>query len=267
MKRFVLVVLTMIVAAGCSSAVITKSFKVRTDPPDAAITVLSGPELNALKFKSPATIIAEEPTDPALAARAVLEVSKDAYITRTIALRDIKDGQTLNIKLEKINQVRYRLSYRLVSPAQSDTLQFRDSNLSVSFAITDQAFQMRFENLTTAAVKILWDRAQYTDARDQPYKLMHSGIRFQDRNNPIPDQVVQPRAILQEALFPIRNVVVTGGRPPYDIKKLLTLDSEAAGDLKGKALTLFIPVEVNRAIIPYSFKIQIFDAVREDVAK
>ena len=34
-------------------------------------------------------------------------------------------------------------------------------------------------------------------------------------------------------------------------------------EVKGKTVILFVPVEINRQIIPYNFKIEITDAVKE----
>jgi hypothetical protein len=267
MKRSAAVLVALLVLTSACAGTMSKNFKVYTEPADAVVTVISGPDLRSVRYRSPAVVKAEVPNEPALAAKAVLEISRDSYITRIIALRDIENGQTLNIKLERSRQPRFRLVCRLVSPAQSETLQFRDKNLSVVFSVTDQAFQMQFENLTSAPVKILWAQAQYLDAREQPQALMHSGIRFQDRNNPIPDQIVQPKAVMQVAVFPIRNVVVTGGKPPYEIKRLIPIESDAAEGLKGKTLTVFLPIGINRAIIPYAFKMQIVDVVQEEVNK
>src|SRR5574337_1094389 len=118
MKRYIMAVtaVTAIFATACSS-VTTKHFNVVADPPDAVIRVLSGVELRELKFHSPAAVTAAMPNDPALSARAVLEVSKENYKPKTVALRYINEGDTLNIKLEKIRDiVRYRLSFRLIRP-------------------------------------------------------------------------------------------------------------------------------------------------------
>jgi hypothetical protein len=125
----------------------------------------------------------------------------------------------------------------------------------------DRSFQLRFENLTARNVKILWERSEYTDTNGQSHRLMHSGIRFQDRNNPIPDQIVQPRSSVQEAVIPISKVYFVQEKKIYSVRPLFELNT-AAG-LKGKAINLFIPVEVDRAIIPYNFKIQIIDSVKE----
>jgi len=265
MKKFILLAMAAVLAAlGCSS-VVAKNFKVFADPPDATIRVVSGIDLQELKYRSPAAIQAETPKDPALAAKAVLEVSKDNYQPKIIALRDIKEGETLNIKLERILKelVRYKLSFRLVSPVVSPELQFRDKNISVTFTVGEQGIQMHLENISTYDMKILWDRAEYTGVNRQPQRLMHSGVRFQDRNNPITDQFVLSRGSVQEAVFPISNVYMLPQRKGYDIRPLFPLVGDDAAGLKGKTVILFVPVEINRQIIPYNFKIEIMDAVKE----
>jgi hypothetical protein len=266
MKRYFVAVLVAIIASGCTSTV-TKSFKVFADPPDADIRVLSGPELKELKFHSPAAITAVVPEDPVLAPKAVLEVSKDNYKPFVMALRDIKDGQTLNVKLEKIVQsgIRYRPTCRLVSPAVSDTLEFRDATIAISFAVENQSFRIRLKNLRDRDVKILWEQAQFTDVNRQTSGLMHSGISFRDRKNPIPDQVVPARAEVQEEVIPINKVFFSQQKKAYEIQPIFPTDATAAAQLKGRTVNLFIPVEVDRTIIPYNFKIEIIDFVKEDV--
>jgi hypothetical protein len=267
MKKYILVAIAAALASSGCSGMVAKNFKVFADPPDSTIRVVSGVELKERLYRSPATVTAEVPKDPALAAKAVLEVSKDNYQQKTMSLRDINDGDTLNIKLEKILRdiVRYKLSFRLVSPLVSKELRFHDKNLSVSFVVGEQGFEMHFENLSPHDVKILWDRAEYTDVSRQTQRLMHSGIRFPDRNNPIPDQYVLSLSSVQETVIPISNVYTLPKRKGYDIHPLFTLESDVAAGLKGKAVILFIPVEINRQIIPYNFKIEITDSVKESI--
>ena len=265
MKKYILVVIAAaLVASGCSG-VVAKNFKVFADPPDSTIRVVSGTDLKVLKYRSPAAITAEVPKDPALAAKAVLEVSKDNYQPKIIVLRDINEGEILNVKLERNLKdiVRYKLSFRFISPVVSQELQFRDKNISVAFTVGEQGFQMHFENLSPHDMKILWDRAEYTGVNRQPQRLMHSGVRFQDRHNPIPDQIVLSRGSVQEAVFPIGNVYMLPQRKGYDIRPLFPLESDDAAGLKGKSVILFIPVEIDRQIIPYNFKLEIMDAVKE----
>lgn len=267
MHKYVLIaMIAVFVTSGCTSVAV-KNFKVFADPPDSTIRVVSGVELKERLYRSPATITAEVPKGPVLSAKAVLEVNKENYQKKTMLLRDIKDGDTLNIKLEKIMQdiVRYKLSYRLVSPVESRELRFQDKHISVSFAVGEQGIEMHLENLSPYDLKILWERAEYTDVNRKTQRLMHSGVRFPDRNNPIPDQFVLSRSAVQENMFPIKNVFMLPGGKGYDIRPLVPLDSDAVAGLKGKSVNLFIPVEINRQIIPYNFKIEVTDAVKETV--
>lgn len=267
MKKYILVAMVAALAASGCSSVVAKNFKVFADPPDSTIRVVSGVELKEQLYRAPATITAGVPKDPALAAKAVLQVSKDNFQQKTILLRDINEGDALNIKLEKIlhDLVRYNLSYRLVGPVVSQDLRFRDKNISVSFAVGEKGFEMQLENLSPHDVKILWDRAEYTDVSRQTQRLMYSGVRFQDRNNPIPDQFVLSGSSVQESVIPISNVYLLPQRKGYDIHPLFPLESDIAAGLKGKTIILFIPVEVNRQIIPYNFKIEITNSVKETI--
>ena len=81
MKKYSILALALVFASGCSG-VVAKNFKVFADPPDSTIRVVSGIDLKELKYSSPATITAGVPKDPELAAKAVLEVSRENYRTK-----------------------------------------------------------------------------------------------------------------------------------------------------------------------------------------
>jgi hypothetical protein len=259
MKKYCIIGIICLVASGCVSSVVTKSFKVITDPADSTIRIVSGAEQKEQKYSSPAEIKVEVPLEPALAARTILEISKDNYKPWTIALRHINDGDTLKIKLDEI--VHYRLKYRLLRPVQSDEIRLKDGVLSILITMGEQAFQVGLENLSGYPLKILWEQAQYTDIFGKNHRLMHSGVQYQNRNNPIPDQVVESRRSIQEGVIPIDNVYVSPQTKNYEVKPLFP--GEAGSALKGKTFNLFIPMEINRSITPYNFKIEIVDAAKE----
>lgn len=260
MKRYLIVACVLLLTAGCASGT-KKRFTVMTDPSDAVIRVVSGSSLSEDTYRSPAKISVRLPKDSVLLARNIIEVSRDLYKTRKIQLRDIRDDEVLTIKLDKL--VRYALKYRLLGPAQSDVLAFQDTLIAVSFTVSEQSFQMNLRNLARQDLKILWDRADYTDVFNRQHRLMHSGIKYQDRGNLIPAQMVPAGGSVQEAVIPVGSVFYSQETRRYELKPLFTLDSEAASDLKGRVFYLFLPVEVNRQIIPYNFKIQITEAVKQ----
>jgi hypothetical protein len=263
MRRFAVVALAAVLTTGCSG-VVTKSFKVFADPPDSVIRVVSGTDLKEQTYRSPARVTADVPTDPALAAKAVVEVRKDNYSPKIIALADVQPGSTLNVKLEKIvqNFVKYNMKFRLVSPVPSNELRYRDKDISVSLTVGDQSFQMRADNLSDHDFKILWERAEYTDINKQRHRIMPSTVRFQNRNNPLPEQTIPAKGSIEEAVIPISSVFPSQQKKGYELRPLFDLGGEAGASLKGKSFILFIPVEIDRAITPYNFKIEITDAVK-----
>jgi len=267
MKRHLLLALAIIIASGCSGT-IQKNFKVVVDPPDADIKVIAGEDLKEAKYRSPADVSAGLPADPALAAKARLEVSRESYKPRTFSLRNIKDGDTITVKLERIVQslVHYRLKYRLLGPPVSDEIQFRDRMIAVQFTIDERRFQMKLDNLSQNPLKILWDQAEYRDVNNRSSRLMHPGIHFSDRNNPLPAQPLPAGGSLQEAVIPVSLVGFSQEKKTYESQPLFPLDSDAAQGLKGRMFYLFIPIEVDRQIIPYNFKIQITEVVKDAVA-
>jgi hypothetical protein len=264
MKKYYIVICAAFLASGCSG-VVTKNFKVFTDPPDASIRVVSGADKREQKYRSPADVTVDVPKEPALAAKSIVEVRKENYKPRIVPLRDISDGDTLNIKLEKMSPetARYHLTYRLTSPVVSDELKFKDKSITVSFTVGERAFKMHFENHSPFDVKILWDRAEYTDMNGQRHRLMHSGVRYQERNNPIAAQTILSRGVVEQTVIPITNVFMSQQTKGYDVRPLFPLESDAAAGLKGRSIILFIPVEIDRQIFPYNFKIEITDATKQ----
>ena len=260
MKKYLVVASIFLFVSGCPSTT-TKKFKVIADPPDAVIRVVSGAEQKEQKYTSPASITMEVPQEQALAAKAVVEVSKDRYKPVTIAVRHINDGDTIRIKLEEI--IHYRLKYRLIAPVQSDEIKLQDRAISISFSVDDQSFQMSLTNFSTYPLKIRWEQAEYTDIFERRHRLMHSGVSYQERNNFIPDQVILSGNSVQESLTPISNVYVSPQTKNYEIKPLFP--REAGAGLKGKTFNLFIPIEINRSINPYNFNIEIVDVTKEAV--
>jgi hypothetical protein len=291
LKKPLVIILVCFFASGCTRAVQTKNFKVIADPPDAAIRVISNAEKKEQRYHSPAAITVELPQEPALAARVVLEVIKERYKPFTTSLRHINDGDTIKIKLEKndaqqpgyrlpgmpLNKTAYQLKYRLLAPIlpekinhplgyhalapiQSDEIRFQDQAISISFAVNEQSFRMNLTNLSPHPLKIRWYQAEYTDIHARRRRLMHSGIRYQDRNNPIPEQVVSSGCTIQENITPVEHVFVSPRTGGYEINPLFDRSDNVTA-LKGKSFNLFIPIEINRTITPYNFKIMISDVM------
>lgn len=262
MKKALLSCCMLLIFAGCGTGV-SKRFSVTTVPPDANILLyLDDSGRPARTFRSPADISTQVPSDARDAVHARIDVERDAYKPRSVRLGSINDGDRLTIKLEPV--AHYLLKYRMLSPALSETMQYRDRTASITLIPREYHFDMTFTNLSPKPIKILWDRAEYTDYVNRKHRLMHSGIRPQDRNNIIPPQEVAPGQTLQQAIMPPDSLVYSREKRAFISKLLFPVDSESALALKGRKIYLFLPLEYDRAIIPdYNFRIEISDVIRD----
>lgn len=238
-----------------------KQFRVIVDPPDAEIRVVPGGGASETTYRSPAEITVNIPKEAAEAAKSRMEIKRETYKTKIIGL-DMIEEKTHRIKLDKA--ALYRLKYRLVRPVLSDDFTYRDRIVAVTLIPREHDFDLKIENLTEKPLKILWDRAEYTDFMNGQHPLMHAGIKLQNRADIVPPQMIPPNGSVRDSVFPKSSVTYSQLIKEYGTKLLLPVDSDRAPALKGRTLNVFLPVEMDRAIIPdYNFKFEIVDVIKE----
>lgn len=258
MKRLLIIACTLAAVTGC--ATVEKRFTVVTEPPDAEITVIPGGGEPVQTFASPAQVSVRIPEDPVIAARIRMEVKRDTYRTKTISLASIDDGQEVRIRLEK--DVLHLLTFSLLSPQRSDDLTYRDRVLDASFAVRERNFEVTLQNRSAKPLKVLWEQASYTDYTNRPHRIMHGGIKMQDRHNAIPPMMVPLGESVKLEIMPVTLVTYSREKKTYESKPLFPLNSDVAQALKGRTFYLFLPVEMDRQIIPYNFRFQITDVTK-----
>lgn len=258
MKKCLLFFCALVLASGCATTV-RKNFTVVVDPPDAKIKVVASKD-DVQEYQSPASVSVPVPNDRVLQARAMVEITKDSYKPKRIPVRTIQEGETVNVTLERISH--YQLTLRLLSPVKAEEFAFRDKTIALSSTATDQGFNMSLSNVGAVPIKILWNQAELRDLNGRQHRLMHSGIRYQDRNNPAPAQTIAPGGSVQQAVLRTSAVVYSQEWKMYEIQPIFPVEGGNVEALKGKIFYIFIPIEVDRQIIPYSFKVEIVDAVK-----
>ena len=249
--------LALFTAVGCAPAV--KQFTLIVDPPDAKIEVSGQGDPAGMPYRSPARI--SIPADQSVAAQSRIVISHKDYKTTVLQLKNMQGDRNIRIKLLKA--VQYRLKYSLVGPVKSPDLIFRDNIVAVTIVPRDLNFDLKIENLAQKPIAILWDTADYTDVRYRSHKIYPSTIKAEERGGRIPAQTIQAGGSLQVSVTPVDSVSYAGEQG-YVIKPLFDLDNDSALSLKGQTVSLFLPIQIDRAIIPdYNFKIKIEDVIRE----
>lgn len=231
-----------------------KNFELAVDPPDAVIRVISGSALKEESYRSPAAISALLAENPERAKKNVIEISRDGYKPVTISLKSIRSGDVLKIRLEK-TLIR-QLKFRMVAPTASDTLMIKDSDVQLGLTIDDKQIMISIRNKTAWPIRLFWQRAFYTDPAGQQHRIMHPGIRYEERNRSFPYQTVMPFMTVNQPIMPVDMVVKD--REKNTLATLPLFPPEAVGRFKGKTLELLLPIVIEgKGVVPYSFKIKV----------
>ncbi len=256
MRKIVILALALLAASGC---VASRQFTLIVDPPDAQIEVIGRGDPPGTSYRSPASI--SIPADHAVAAQSRVLISRKNYKPIVLQLSSVQ-GDSIRIRLQKASQ--YRLKYSLAAPVRSDDLTYRDKILAVTIVPRDQHIDLKIDNLTRKPLTILWETADYTDVMYRPHRLIPSGIKWENRANRVPPQTIPVGGTLQESVTPADSIAYSGEKKGYVAKPLFVLDSDSALSLKGKTMSIFLPVAVDGAIIPdYNFRINIDDVIKD----
>jgi len=71
------------------------------------------------------------------------------------------------------------------------------------FFITTDEFGFVLKNETKNPLKIDWDSVSYVDYFGESHKVIHSGIRYIDRNNHQTPTIIPPTSKLTDNIIPI----------------------------------------------------------------
>jgi hypothetical protein len=111
-------------------------------------------------------------------------------------------------------------------------------------------------NKTDNPIKVDWNQVSFVDDSGSAHKVIHQGIRLIQRDEPMVATTVPPGAKVSDYMYPSDLVLRLGGdwvTPP------LLPKGERAAAMRGKKLSVFLPLEINGAAKNYSFESVIKD--------
>ncbi|MGL6178525.1 MAG: hypothetical protein ACRC13_04820 [Tannerellaceae bacterium] len=125
-------------------------------------------------------------------------------------------------------------------------------------------------NKSNYSIKIPWDEVAYIDASGQTGRVMHTGVKYIDRNNSQPASVVPKGASLTDIVVPTYNVYYVEGRYggwresslfnfPIDKKNI----EESKQKYIGKTVRILFPVVIEDVKNDYVFEFKVEDIIQK----
>lgn len=149
----------------------------------------------------------------------------------------------------------------MVKPKESKEVAFEDSFMSIEFSISKRQVGFVLRNKTDNPIKIDWDQVSYVDVLGESHKVMHSGVRYIERDKPQAPTVVPPTAKVEDMVFPSDYVYYSSGEYGGWREIPLFPEAPAAKIYKGSSFSIFMPLEVNGVVKNYIFTFKIEDVI------
>lgn len=145
---------------------------------------------------------------------------------------------------------------------------YEDDYISITWKVEYNQFNFTLLNKSNYTIKINWDDISYVDYNGQTGRVMHAGVKYQDKNRSQPSSMIPKGAFLTDVLLPTENVywansTITGfsgwrenSLIPNRFDKKVNI-AEAAGQYVGKKMIILMPIYIENVQNDYLFTFNI----------
>jgi len=137
---------------------------------------------------------------------------------------------------------------------------FEDEMVRVQWLPTTSAIHFSLINKTSHSIKIIWDEAAYVDENGSSHRVMHSGVKYIDRNNPQPPTIVVRNGSIEDLVFPTDNVYylnlgcrLDGWQEIPLFPSIAHSDEDLNTKYKNKTFQVLLPLQIEDVVNDYIF--------------
>lgn len=142
---------------------------------------------------------------------------------------------------------------------------YEDDYINIVWYVGLKQFNFTLNNKSGHSLKINWDDISFVDTKGQVGRVMHSGVKYTERNNSQPATTVPKGASITDILLPTDNVYYVSGqyggwRENYLLPCVYKTPEEfnaRASLLVGKTMTIMMPIIIENVQNDYTFTFNI----------
>lgn len=142
---------------------------------------------------------------------------------------------------------------------------YEDDYINIVWYVGLKQFNFTLYNKSGHSLKINWDDISFVDTKGQVGRVMHSGVKYTERNNSQPATTVPKGASISDILLPTENVYYVSGqyggwRENYLLPCVYQTPeafNAGASSLAGKTMTIMMPIMIENVQNDYTFTFNI----------
>jgi len=194
-----------------------------------------------------------------------------AVATYDIGLKDVESpadakaqfGETKVVPVSEEGLTKYR---------------YEDDYIDIVWYVSLKQFNFTLKNKSNHTLKINWDDISYVDTNGKTGRVMHSGVKYNERNSSQPSSTVPKGATLSDLLLPTDNVsyssptkYTSGGWNENYLFPCVYKDEASlfqyAPNYVGKTMTILMPIMIENVQNDYTFTFNINELLTQPSKK
>lgn len=136
---------------------------------------------------------------------------------------------------------------------------FEDEHIQILWYMTRYSLHFVLTNKSQHSIKIPWDDMVYVDIYGKTGRIMHSGVKYIDRNNTQPASVVPKGTSLSDLVMPTDNVYYVSGqyggwRESPLLPRYSSQEEIKSSGVVGKSIKVLFPIQIENVTNEYTFE-------------
>ena len=131
---------------------------------------------------------------------------------------------------------------------------YEDNFINILIFAGSSQFNFILKNVSTNTVKVVWNEAVFVDVDGSTSKVMHSGIKYSQREGDQPASTIIKGAKLEDLAAPTDKVYYDDVLKEWSSKSLY---SNADPKLEGQTIKLMLPIQVKDVVNEYIFEFKL----------
>lgn len=128
---------------------------------------------------------------------------------------------------------------------------YTDNYTSLIVMPQDDNFFFSLNNKSQSNIEIDWDRIIYIDENNHSGRVIHSGIKYTERNSPQTPSLVAPTTSITDVIIPVNNIYLSTVSYEWRISSLIN-NANIKGSHDGKNIKIILPIKIDGASYEYS---------------
>lgn len=141
---------------------------------------------------------------------------------------------------------------------------YEDDFIAITWYVSSTQFNFNLKNKSNYSIKINWDDISYVDYTGKVGRVMHSGVKYIERNNSQPSTTIPRDASISDILVPTDNVYHGSYgwyKTPLIPSSFKKGNEQQAQTYIGKKMTILMPIIIENVQNEYTFIFNIDDII------